>query len=288
MLYSINVFITFVLSQLGMVRHWWQVRGGAPHWRKGLCLNGLGLVLTAFILVMVTCVKFFEGGWITLVITGALVAVALSIRRHYNEVGRRIRKLDVLRAVVDPQNPYTPPIPKNPAAQAEPDLTAPTAVLFVSGFNGLGIHTLLSVIRLFGKDIKNYVFVQIGVVDAAVFRGAAELARLKTRMAEDLDRYVAVMGDRLAALGYRRVVTRAATPLGPAGTVLRGHEFHYSRLTDETGAVPDVYALSGRQGAIETREGFLVENTLGSYVHLHFGSNPQAARNFVRACLEGR
>ena len=192
-LYSINVFITFVLSQLGMVRHWWQVRGQRVPWKKGLCLNGLGLVLTAFILVMVTCVKFFEGGWATLAVTGALAAAALAIKRHYDAVGARIRKLDVLRAVVDPQNPYTPSIPDNAEPAAEPDHTAPTAVIFVNGFNGLGIHTLLSVVRLFGKDIQNYVFVQIGVVDAAVFRGAAELARLKAGMERDLATYVELM-----------------------------------------------------------------------------------------------
>ncbi|WP_029456897.1 APC family permease [Solidesulfovibrio alcoholivorans] len=194
-LYSINVFITFVLSQLGMVRHWWQVRGQRVPWKKGLCLNGLGLVLTAFILVMVTCVKFFEGGWATLAVTGALAAAALAIKRHYDAVGARIKKLDVLRAVVDPQNPYTPRIPGNAAPDAEPDHTAPTAIIFVNGFNGLGIHTLLSVVRLFGKDIKNYVFVQIGVVDAAVFRGAAELARLKAGMERDLATYVELMRD---------------------------------------------------------------------------------------------
>lgn len=195
-LYSINVFITFVLSQLGMVRHWWQVRGQRVAWKKGLCLNGLGLVLTTFILIMVTCVKFFEGGWMTLVITGALAAAAMGIKRHYNQVGAQIKKLDVLRAVIDPQNPYTPPIPENPGPADEPDHDAPTAVIFVNGYNGLGVHTLLSVVRLFGKDIRNYVFVQIGVVDAAVFRGAAELARLKASMERDLGTYVGIMRDR--------------------------------------------------------------------------------------------
>ncbi|EFL52488.1 conserved hypothetical protein [Solidesulfovibrio fructosivorans JJ]] len=195
-LYSINVFITFVLSQLGMVRHWWRARGQRAPWKKGLCLNGLGLLLTAFILVMVTWVKFFEGGWVTLLITGLLAAAAWGIRRHYNRVGAKIRKLDVLRAVVDPENPYTPPIPDNPAPVAAPDPRAPTAVIFVNGFNGLGIHTLLSVVRLFGKDIANFVFVQIGVVDAAVFRGAEELARLKAGMERDLQTYVGLMRDR--------------------------------------------------------------------------------------------
>ena len=45
-LYSINVFITFFLSQLGMVRHWWQVRGKEDHWEKKLFINGLGMTLT--------------------------------------------------------------------------------------------------------------------------------------------------------------------------------------------------------------------------------------------------
>jgi amino acid transporter len=195
-LYSINVFITFVLSQLGMVRHWWQVRGQGVHWKKGLCLNGLGLLLTSFILVMVTWVKFFEGGWATLFITGALAAAALGIKRHYNRVGVLIKKLDVLRVVIDPNNPYVTPILANPHPSAEPNMKAPTAIVFVNGYNGLGVHTMLSVTRLFGKDIKNYVFVQIGVVDAGVFKGASELSRLKANMERDLNLYVEIMRER--------------------------------------------------------------------------------------------
>jgi cobyrinic acid a,c-diamide synthase len=99
--------------------------------------------------------------------------------------------------------------------------------------------------------------------------------------------FQAAMGPKMAALGYRQVTTLAETPLGPAGTVLRGHEFHYSSLVRDDGAVPGVYALAGRQGNLAVREGFLVGRTLGSYVHLHFGSNPRAARHFVAACQEG-
>jgi len=76
-LYSITVFITFVLSQLSMVKHWWGVRGPSQAWKKGLMINGTGLLLTGFILVSVTIAKFMEGGWITLLVTGALVALAL-------------------------------------------------------------------------------------------------------------------------------------------------------------------------------------------------------------------
>ena len=97
----------------------------------------------------------------------------------------------------------------------------------------------------------------------------------------------AAMGKRLAGLGYREITTRAPSLLGPAGTRLRGHEFHYSRLADDDGTVPAIYDLTGRTGRLGVREGYGSGNTLASYVHLHFGSNPGAAGAFVAACAEG-
>jgi peptidoglycan/LPS O-acetylase OafA/YrhL len=85
--YSINVFITFSLSQAGMVRHWWQERANDNQWVRKLAINGFGLVLTASILVSLTIVKFNEGGWATLLVTGVLVIAAFGIKRHYNGVG---------------------------------------------------------------------------------------------------------------------------------------------------------------------------------------------------------
>ena len=82
-LYSINVFITFVLSLLGMVRHWLRERGTNPAWGRKLAVNSVGLVFTAFILASMVVLKFGEGGWITLFVTGALMAVAGAIRRFY-------------------------------------------------------------------------------------------------------------------------------------------------------------------------------------------------------------
>ena len=95
-LYSINVFITFALSQLGMVRHWWNDRFTVRGWRRKLFINGIGLVLTASILAMMIIFKFFEGGWITLLITGTLVGLAILIKRHYNSVWLLLRRLDNL------------------------------------------------------------------------------------------------------------------------------------------------------------------------------------------------
>jgi len=104
----------------------------------------------------------------------------------------------------------------------------------------------------------------------------------------------AVMGPRFAALGYRETVTLAPSLLGPAGTTARGHEFHYSRLAAPPGVPPGdgpgggpalrtIYALSGRSGRLDAPEGYALGNVLGSYVHLHFGSNPDLAPAFTAA-----
>ena len=84
-------------------------------------------------------------------------------------------------------------------------------------------------------------------------------------------------------LGYSEVRFVDDTPLGAAGTVARGHEFHCSTLGEVSPQVTRAYRVRGR-GRDEHAEGFLIGRTLLSYVHLHFGSNPALAVNFVAAC----
>ena len=88
-LYSINVFITFSLSQVGMVRHWWQVRLEDPSWWWRMGVNAVGFGLTFSILITLAWVKFFSGGWVTLLMTTALVVVAFAVRRHYEGVRKQ-------------------------------------------------------------------------------------------------------------------------------------------------------------------------------------------------------
>ncbi|TYO98457.1 hydrogenobyrinic acid a,c-diamide synthase (glutamine-hydrolysing) /cobyrinate a,c-diamide synthase [Geothermobacter ehrlichii] len=87
------------------------------------------------------------------------------------------------------------------------------------------------------------------------------------------------------ALGYRQVRFVADTPLGPAGTLARGHEFHYSEL-ELSAPVERAYHLGRQNGEPLGAEGFRVHNVLASYVHLHFAGNPALAENFVRFCEE--
>jgi len=92
------------------------------------------------------------------------------------------------------------------------------------------------------------------------------------------------MRQRLQALGYREVIT-VKTVFATRGEKIRGHEFHYSEIYGATGAqaIDAVYAIAGR-GKQKLSEGYRYKNCLGSYVHLHFGSNPKFAHNFVAIC----
>jgi len=192
-LYSINVFITFFLSQLGMVRHWWQAKDhpeGKEQWGKGLAINGFGLVLTTFILVSVSVIKFYEGGWITLAVTGGLVVVVLIIRRHYRHTSLMMRRLDGLVKTADAE---LGTLPAEPAPPGPMDPEARTAVVLVNGFNGLGLHTLFSVLRLFGDFYKNFIFVQVGVVDAGNFKGSEEVEHLQNHIRTEVERYARYM-----------------------------------------------------------------------------------------------
>jgi amino acid transporter len=188
-LYSINVFITFSLSQLGMVRHWWLDRTREPAWKRKLFINGFGLLLTGGILISLCAVKFFEGGWATLLVTGLLIAAAFWIKRHYKQTQRQLQRLNelVLAANLDQAGATT----KVPEVKCNPN--ARTAVFLVNGFNGLGLHTLLAVIRMFPKVYQNFVFLQVGVLDAGNFKGVGEVENLREYSRREVERYANYM-----------------------------------------------------------------------------------------------
>lgn len=88
------------------------------------------------------------------------------------------------------------------------------------------------------------------------------------------------------ALGYREVRVVRDCPLSKAGGVVRGHEFHYSSIPAPAPGV--IRAFRFFNGDEEVREGYLFKNTLATYVHLHFASNPAVALGFVEACATFR
>ena len=181
-LYSINVFVTFSLSQLGMVIHWSKEHVD-PNWRRKLLVNLVGFLMTATILVALVIIKFDEGGWVTVLVTGCLVALAFAIKRHYREAHEKLSRLDSLVEVFGSE------ADNKPKSIPPYDPLAKTAVVFVNGFNGLGIHTTLAIQRTFPGVFKNYIFVEIGVVDAGNFKGATEINHLENTVARETQRY---------------------------------------------------------------------------------------------------
>lgn len=189
--YSINVFITFFLSLLGMCRHWWNVRREDKTWVNKMIISGSGLLLTTFILVSVVIIKFNEGGWLTLFVTGALVTVAILIKRHYLAVAKLLHRLNSLV--------HATTITEKPDLKGIVPTFNPTgrvAVILVNGFNGMGLHSLFNVTRFFGKEFKNFIFVQVGLLDAGNFKGAAEISNLEAQVKKDLSRYVEFMSSQ--------------------------------------------------------------------------------------------
>jgi amino acid transporter len=182
-MYSINVFVTFSLSQAGMIRYWLMAdtRRKHPDWARHIGIHIVGFVLCAGILVVNVLEKFSEGAWLTVVVTGALVALCMLIKRHYLGVFERLKRLDQILTAL-PVNPS----PK----ELKIDKRKPTAVLLVGGFSGLGIHSLLTVMKLFPRYFHNVVFMSVGVVDSATFQGVEEVDRVRDQTEESLKRYV--------------------------------------------------------------------------------------------------
>jgi amino acid transporter len=183
-LYSINVFITFTMSQFGMVVHWWKVRKTERGWLHRFLINGFGCCLTFSILVFLSWVKFLEGGWKTWLVTSLLVLVAFLIKRHYRSVSAQLNRLDVIVEAAALE------VGDRPVAATEPDPKGRTAVILVNGYNGLGLHTILHVPRVFGDTFRNYVFILVGAVDAGNFKGVDEIESLRRKTEEDARRYV--------------------------------------------------------------------------------------------------
>ncbi len=92
------------------------------------------------------------------------------------------------------------------------------------------------------------------------------------------------MNPQLRSLGYREVTLTERSLLGPKGRTLRGHEFHYSKISGQQNALKNIYRVTTRAGLEKPVEGFQINRCLGSYAHLHMGSNTEAARAFVFAC----
>jgi amino acid transporter len=190
-LYSINVFITFSLSQLGMVKHWWSKRNTVAHWKRKLSINGIGLVLTSFILISVIIIKFREGGWVTLIITGMLVILAMRIRLHYYKTKIKLQQLrvEVYKTMEEKLSRCKQDVP---VEKVKFDENANTAIILVSGFGGTGLYSFMKIIDSFNGVYKNFIFMRVGILNAKNFKGSQEFINFKQTVIDDGNKYIKI------------------------------------------------------------------------------------------------
>ena len=170
--YSVNVFITFSVSLLGLSVYWWRKRSDTPGWCKRFLLCTTACFICCFILSIVIISKFTSGSWITLIVTTAVVFTCKLLQRHYHRHDTLKRELDKSLEI---------PIPDKPSSvdNQNIDTHQPTAVFLVKGI-GAALHTILWVERMFPKHFNNYIFISYGWVDTGSFGSESALKRLQS------------------------------------------------------------------------------------------------------------
>lgn len=181
-LYSINVFITFSLSLLGLCVYWATHRKShSTNWVFRLAFSFFAFTITSSILCITLFAKFLHGGWVTVLITCAVITLCLLIKNHYRTVSKKLAELDIQLKQPIPDT-ITPPVDTDPQQ--------PTAVILVGKSSGIGMHTLLCVLRIFPRHFKNFIFLSAGIVDVGSFTGQAALEQMRRDVNETLQYFV--------------------------------------------------------------------------------------------------
>jgi hypothetical protein len=191
-LYSINVFITFSLSLLSVTIYWIRHRA-SPHWGWHMLLSAFACLVTTSILMITIYYKFLSGGWVTLAITSTIVFICFLIKRHYNNIATKLAAFD---------HTLQMPIEAGQYARHAINPTLPTAIIFVNNVS-VGMHSLLSVMRIFPGQFKNFIFLTAGTVDIESFSGQEELEKMQDQVNKKLDYFVKYCSQyELPAEGY--------------------------------------------------------------------------------------
>jgi amino acid transporter len=182
-LYSVNVFIAFSVSLVGLCRHWWLQRSEkVTNWlRLGLVI--LAAFICSSILLMLITTRFLEGGLVALMITSSVIFLCVIIQKYYQKVNDKFDEADRTLIFDQKIKPIVSKVPKF-------DPNGPTAVLFIGKSTGVGMHTLLWIYRLFPNYFKNFIFVTVGIIDVESYGAEKSLAALQRNVESNLDTFV--------------------------------------------------------------------------------------------------
>lgn len=178
-LYSINVFITFSLSLLGLSIYW--IRKRKPSWVRKFITSSVGFLVCAIILLVTIFEKFHEGGWITLLITSCCIAIGLWVKNTYKKFRSALMQKDLefqkyqMVSEVDAIITY--------------DKSAPTAAIIVDQTFGSGMNCLLEIKKTFPGIFENFIFVTVGEVDSNTFSEEKKWRQMRSSTKDTLWKY---------------------------------------------------------------------------------------------------
>ncbi len=160
-LYSINVFITFSMSLLGLMIYWFNHRR-KPKWQRKLATSIVGFLACFSILIVTIYEKFYEGGWVTILITSILIVIGYSIRQLYRKLKAALKQSEEKFAGYEniAQCSVSGQMNKN----------APTAAIILDETFGGGMNTILNIKKTFPGIFRNFIFVTAGEVDSNTFK----------------------------------------------------------------------------------------------------------------------
>jgi len=182
-LYSINVFITFSLSLLGLTIYWLRHRKRQKNWLSKMLVALAGFIVCFSILMVTIFEKFYEGGWITILITSLFVLIGWSIKKIYERFRHNLASKELQ---FDDYNEQC----LSPSSILEMiDKKAPTAAIIVDQTFGSGMNCLLQIKKLFPGIFKNFIFVTVGEVDSNTLREERKWRDMRRKTKSVLSKY---------------------------------------------------------------------------------------------------
>lgn len=191
-MYSINVFLTFTLSQLSMMKYWFVNRSSKrDEWKWNILIHSTAFMLCGFILLVMIIEKFLQGAWVTLLITSVCVLFCVLIRKHYLGVKNRISTIEARIKLAISGQLKEELNAQNAIKTSTPNLSDPTAIVFVSGYSGLGTRSILTIMKEFPNTFKNFIFVTVGVINSEFFK-EGRIEDLKVQTENSLKQYLKI------------------------------------------------------------------------------------------------
>lgn len=205
LMYSINVFLTFSLSEFGMLKFYYSKRKEMKDWKSKISIHVIGFILCFTVLNFTVYEKFFDGGWVTVLVTGSFVILCFMIKKHYDNIKSKVKLLDNQIEISKFENNIDDNSLKvnNSKLKNQINPNEIIAIQLVDSFNGLGYSTLQNIQNTFPNLYKNVIFVSVGVIDQGLFKGDKSIENIEKLLHKNLSSYCKLANENGLIADYR-------------------------------------------------------------------------------------